>query len=324
MVRPLPVTVVGGFLGAGKTTLVNHILSGDHGLRVAVMVNDFGTVNIDAALLTPASGGMVSLANGCVCCSLAQGLVQGLEELLARADDLDHVVIEASGVADPGRIMDTVRQARFRGRLRPDAVVVVVDAANHEAALAAAPGLARAQIDAADLIVLNKADLVSPEALARWRAEHAFPDSRIITTTGAQVPFGLLFGEVAPRHAVAPGEGLPVPSHEEAASALWQRAGTVEARRVQAVLARLPAAIFRAKGFLRSEDGRYLAVQAVGSRLTFETLAAPPPDLGADNVLVFIGFGGPHFDLVLAQLDGCLVTQPPGAKSGAPVRQTPA
>ena len=149
---PIPVTVIGGFLGAGKTTLVNHILSGDHGLKVAVMVNDFGAINIDAALIASTEGGLFSLSNGCVCCGLNQGLVEQIEALLAARMDIDHIVIEASGVADPARIMDTVRYARFAGRLRADAIVVVVDAAGFDDAMAAAPGLAEAQVASADRI----------------------------------------------------------------------------------------------------------------------------------------------------------------------------
>ncbi len=156
---PVPVTVIGGFLGAGKTTLVNHILSGGHGLKVAVLVNDFGAINIDAALITSTEGGLYSLSNGCVCCGLNQGFVEQLEELLAARADIDHIVIEASGVADPARIMDTVRYARFASRLRADAIVVVVDAAGFDDAIAAAPGLAEAQTGSADLVVLNKTDI---------------------------------------------------------------------------------------------------------------------------------------------------------------------
>ncbi|MBP7001022.1 GTP-binding protein [Amaricoccus sp.] len=198
---PLPVTVVGGFLGAGKTTLVNHVLAGDHGLRVAVMVNDFGAVNIDAALLASAEGGVVSLANGCVCCALNAGLVDELEALLARNPDLDHVLIEASGVADPCRIMDTVRHARFRGRLRPDAVVVLADAAGFDAARAAAPGLAETQLDAADLVVLNKTDLAARAALDAWRARWLPPGARVVETENARVPPEILFDAPATPHA---------------------------------------------------------------------------------------------------------------------------
>ncbi len=301
----VPVTVIGGFLGAGKTTLVNQILSGTHGLKVAVLVNDFGAVNIDAALIASAEGGLYSLSNGCICCGLNQGLVEQIEELLATRAEIDHIVIEASGAADPSRIMDTVRYARFSGRLRADAVVVVVDAAGFEEAIAAAPGLAQAQIDAADLLVLNKADLTGREMLDAWRARRAFPDTRIVETSQAKVPFDILFaGQVS-----APG---PVsafsaePAHEKAVSAAWRHDGSVDLKCLQRVLAGLPAAIYRAKGFVRAGDGRLFAVHVVGSRLAFEPMARVPEGLDAENVLVLVGFGEPSpFGIILAALDAC-------------------
>lgn len=314
---PVPVTVIGGFLGAGKTTLVNHILSGGHGLKVAVLVNDFGAVNIDAALIASAEGGLYSLSNGCVCCGLNQGLVEQLEELLATRADIDHIVIEASGVADPARIMDTVRYSRFSSRLRADAIVVVVDAAGFDEAIAAAPGLAEAQLGAADLVILNKADLSDRARLDAWRARWAFPDTRIVETTNARVPFDILFaGEISPRGAVSAFAAEPV--HERAASAVWRRNGAVDLKCVHKVLARLPTAVYRAKGFLRGGDGRRLAVHLVGTRLSFEQTARPAAGLEAENMLVLVGFGErPPFETILAQLDACAGAATPAAKGTA-------
>ncbi|MFD1329230.1 CobW family GTP-binding protein [Mycoplana ramosa] len=315
MGAPIPVTVIGGFLGAGKTTLVNHILSGDHGLKVAVLVNDFGAINIDAALITSTEGGLYSLSNGCVCCGLNQGFVEQLEELLAARADIDHIVIEASGVADPARIMDTVRYARFAARLRADAIVVMVDAAGFDDAIAAAPGLAEAQIGSADLLVLNKTDLVDRNMLDAWRARWTFPDTRIVETTHALVPFGILFaGEVFPRGVASTFGAEPV--HEPAVSATWQSDGAVDLKRLQRVLAGLPTAVYRAKGFLRASDGRRFAVHLVGTRLSFEAMAIAPEGLDVDNILVFIGFGERSaFETTLAHLDGCAESTPPNALS---------
>ncbi len=314
---PIPVTVIGGFLGAGKTTLVNHILSGDHGLKVAVLVNDFGAINIDAALITSTEGGLYSLSNGCVCCGLNQGFVEQLEELLAARADIDHIVIEASGVADPARIMDTVRYSRFASRLRADAIVVVVDAAGFEDAIAAAPGLAEAQVGSADLLVLNKTDLVDRSSLDAWRARWTFPDTRIVETTNALVPFDILFaGEISPRGTASIFTAEPV--HEQAVSAVWQRDGAVDLKRLQKVLAGLSTAIYRAKGFLHASDGRRFAVHLVGTRLSFEQLAKAPEGLDADNILVLIGFGErPPFESIQAQLDGCAEPAAPAAKGTA-------
>lgn len=301
----IPVTVIGGFLGAGKTTLVNHILSGDHGLKIAVLVNDFGAVNIDAALITSKEGDLYSLSNGCVCCGMNQGLVEQLEELLDARADIDHIVIEASGVSDPTRIMDTVRYARFSGRMRGDAIVVVVDAAGFDDAIAAAPGLAEAQIGSADLLILNKTDLVSRDMLDTWRARWAFPDTRIVETKNAHVPFELLFaGEIRPGEVASTFAATPV--HEQAESVTWRHEGPIDAKRLHRVLTALPSRICRAKGFLQADDGRFFAVHVVGSRISVEVVTSVPEVLGGQSLLVLIGFGQDlPFEEVLAQLDGC-------------------
>lgn len=101
---PIPVTVVAGFLGAGKTTLVNHILNGNHGQRIAVVVNDFGSINIDSELITNLGQGMVSLANGCICCVIRSDLISAVLTLAGEADRPEHIIIESSGVANPASV----------------------------------------------------------------------------------------------------------------------------------------------------------------------------------------------------------------------------
>ena len=121
----IPVTVIGGYLGSGKTTLLNALLRGGHGRRLAVLVNDFGSINIDADLITAHGGDTISLANGCICCSLQDNLGTTLHSLAARSDPPDQIVIEASGVADPSRIG---HYAMSLPGLHLDAVIVVADA----------------------------------------------------------------------------------------------------------------------------------------------------------------------------------------------------
>ena len=158
--QPIIFTVVGGFLGAGKTSLVNRILAAGGPARFAVLVNDFGALNIDESLILSQTGKIMKLANGCICCSLAGGLVDAMLELTKYYDHLDHILIEASGVSNPSRIMDF---ARIDGELRPGLTIVLVDLVHFEEQLdnKLLAETIEAQIESADLFLLTKSDLVS-------------------------------------------------------------------------------------------------------------------------------------------------------------------
>src|SRR5471032_1804518 len=125
MTAPIPFTVIGGFLGAGKTTLLNRLLAGTAGRKFAVLVNDFGAIDIDGRLIKRHGGDTISLANGCVCCTIGDSLVETVMKLLDGPGRFDHIVVEASGVADPGRIADL---GVLDPQLTRDGVVVVIDA----------------------------------------------------------------------------------------------------------------------------------------------------------------------------------------------------
>ena len=120
----IPYTVIGGYLGAGKTTLLNNLLRNSQGLRLAVLVNDFGDINIDADLVVSHDGETINLASGCICCSLADGFMLALNRISKRAGEIDHIIVEASGVADPVKI------GHYGAILKLDleGVIVLVDA----------------------------------------------------------------------------------------------------------------------------------------------------------------------------------------------------
>lgn len=190
----IPFTVIGGYLGSGKTTLLNHLLRQNDDRRLAVLVNDFGDINIDAELIISHDGETMQLANGCICCSIADNFVRTLGELRSRADQLDHIVIEASGVANPTALAHYAVALQFD----LDGVIVVVDAEQiRERAVNKYVGeTVIRQLKAADLLIVNKADLVGATemtALRDWLRAIA-GDVPIIETSYGQVDPLLLAG----------------------------------------------------------------------------------------------------------------------------------
>ncbi len=153
----IPVTVVGGFLGAGKTTFLNHLLKTSSS-RYAVLVNDFGAVNIDAGLIAKHDGTTLTLTNGCVCCSTGGGFIDTLNALLDSRIPFDHIVIEASGVGDPWRIAEI---ALVEPSLRLNAVIVIADASRIEHLLIdpRVSDTVRKQFERCDVVLLNKTDI---------------------------------------------------------------------------------------------------------------------------------------------------------------------
>jgi G3E family GTPase len=196
--KTTPITILTGFLGAGKTTLLNRILTGNHGLRVGVLVNDFGSINIDAELVVGVDNNMISLANGCVCCQIRDDLIESVVALLSRPEAVEYIVLEASGVADPGGIFATFSDANLRDRIRLDSIICVVDADQVFAHPEYPPlmQLKLLQVGFADMLILNKVDLAGPEQVAKvraWLDEH-FRRLRIVETNYCDVAYEILLG----------------------------------------------------------------------------------------------------------------------------------
>jgi G3E family GTPase len=162
----IPVTVLTGYLGAGKTTLLNRILSENHGKRYAVVVNEFGEIGIDNDLIVESDEEIYEMNNGCVCCTVRGDLIRVVEGLTRRPGGFDGILVETTGLADPAPVAQTFfMDEEVRAKSRLDAVVAVVDAKHLTARLADAPE-AEDQIGFADVILLNKTDLVSTDELA--------------------------------------------------------------------------------------------------------------------------------------------------------------
>jgi len=283
--RPLIGTVIlGGYLGAGKTTVLNELIAtADH--RTAVVVNDFGPLGIDQDLIVRSNGRMVTLANGCVCCSVADGLAAALDELDRHEPRAERLVIEASGVADPASVAAYAHRPGFR----LDVVAVVVDSERFPE-LVEDPLIGDSvvgQLGAADLILANKADLID-DSTRHDRAtqlRELVGVRPVIFIEHGRVP-PAVFEPVAapPRIVPEPVAALPTGHGLETWSAQWE--GPVQRRELEAHLERLSPAVIRVKGIVETDHG-WQAVHRVGRRITFS-----PCDPVASSRLVAIGHHG--------------------------------
>ncbi|MBF2014718.1 MAG: GTP-binding protein [Rivularia sp. T60_A2020_040] len=155
----IPVTIITGFLGSGKTTLLNHILTNRDNLKIAVLVNEFGEINIDSQLLVSIDRDMMLLSNGCICCTINAGLIDAVNQVLER-QNIDYIVIETTGLAEPVPLMMTFSSSSLRDTTRLDSILTVVDAENFNPQKFQSK-IALEQVIYGDIIILNKIDLVS-------------------------------------------------------------------------------------------------------------------------------------------------------------------
>ncbi|MCK0438175.1 GTP-binding protein [Gordonia alkaliphila] len=327
--RAVPVVVLAGFLGAGKTTVLNHLLRHADGRRFGVLVNDFGAVNIDALLVSGQSAGRLDLANGCICCTTdAEGLREALAALAASG--VDAIVIEASGIAEPKALVRLVLAARDE-RVAYGGLVYLVDAAHVEQTLAEHPAVA-GHVGVADLVVCSKTDLVSADQLARVRGTLAGlnPTAPIVSVVGGVVDPGFFaegiggVGEHEQPRQLSIGELLDDEPdyphghlHEAFESVSLDAAGPVDPRRLAAFLERPPAGAYRCKGLafvdLPGHRERAYEVHAVGG---FVRVGRRPwPGGVRATSLVTIG-AGLDVDATRAAMADVLVPADPADENG--------
>ena len=274
----VPVTVIGGYLGAGKTTLVNRLLTADHGRRLAVLVNDFGDINIDVDLIAAHSGETVSLTNGCVCCSINDSLGAAIDSVLALEPRPDQIVIEASGVADPAKVA-TYGQGWPGCQL--DAVVVLADVETirERSADPFVGELVTRQLSAGDLVLLTKTDLVDADAArttSRWVAHRAGNGVPVVLCDRDTMDVAAILEVEPPVRGRSEGpQGPRVPDAE----ALFETATVdltepISRSDLEGLLEAWPDQVVRVKGVVALEDGRIVIAQRVGRRWSLEPAPA--------------------------------------------------
>lgn len=280
--EPILVTVVAGFLGSGKTTLINHILTSDHGLRIGVIVNDFGSINIDAELISDVNEGMVSLANGCICCITRTDLISAVLNLADTEHHLDHILIESSGIAYPESVVKALTTPEIRSSILLDGVITLVDA---EQLLLIddekARQMAKKQIEDANLVILNKTDLVSDEIIKKVHNHINGINSglQILPTSHSQVPLEILLGingKFATKTLNADGLTLATQALNKHKESIEFETWTFESSKplrinaLQLLLKHIPKTVYRIKGFVNAieKPQKRILLQMVGRRAT--------------------------------------------------------
>ncbi len=213
--HPIPVTILAGFLGAGKTTLLNHILTAANGMRLAVIVNDFGSINVDAKLIQSEDDNMISLENGCICCNLAEGLVVSVMRLLALDERPDHIIVETSGISDPHEVAAQFEEPQLQLHAPLNAIVTTIDAENILTLEGPMASLAKQQIQVADIVLVNKVDLVTNKHLQdvkEWCFTQA-PFAKLVEIEFGRVDLPILFD--APLAVTPQREHFSTPEHHQ-------------------------------------------------------------------------------------------------------------
>ena len=292
---PTPILLISGYLGSGKTTLINRLLSEPRGRRLAAVVNDFGAINIDAALLASVSDDVISLKNGCVCCSLLGDLLQTLSAILRRDPPPDGIVIETSGLSNPAEIVRTLLDPVIWKEAALETVICVADAR----ALVDQPGQADdslwlSQLAAADFVALSKTDLVSAAERDRVRAtiRRRKADHMIHEMIDGRLPPELLFATEVVRSPPAAGTAHAIESNAFDTVA-WRSDVPLMMAKFQAAIGQHASVLLRAKGFVtfaeRPNDP--MLFQLVGSRATIGRAPAGAVK-GQATQLVFIAKSG--------------------------------
>ena len=314
MATKIPITALTGFLGSGKTTLLNYILENNHGLKIGVVVNDYGDINIDSKLVAGQTDTMLELTNGCMCCSMdSLELDEAIGQFAYAGSPIDYIIIEASGLAEPADLARTLRDA-MGSRTKLDSIVAVLDAANLEDN-AAAHATALQQIEYSDFVIINKTDLVKPDKVEQIKALVLGINqrARIFTAVNAEIDVRLILDQAVhdATSATGKGHGGHRHLHEDYTTLSFTTEKPLEPEAFQHfVNDQIPSSVYRAKGVVnlgnKGHRRKYI-FQLVGKRadLTWS-------DWNKDSAKTELVFIGKDFDeSALRQLlEGCIDREP--------------
>lgn len=283
--RRVPVLLLGGYLGAGKTTVINELLARTD-VPIAVLVNDVGEINVDARLIDRQQGDTLDLSGGCVCCSLKNGFLEAFETLRARPVPPELVVVELSGIANPAAAGAFASTPGFQ----LDSTVVLVDLdqfLEHEAESSVVADAVRAQVEAADLLLLTKRDLVSADRVdaVTDRLRQLGPDAPVVLAESAHSIAGLV-GLGTRRSVLEVGAGVSL--FDQYTTSIIPIEGAMRRTDLEALIAELPSTVVRAKGIVQIETGELVVAQVVGKRRSIERLPMAETTAATDLVVITI------------------------------------
>tara|TARA_Y100001968_G_scaffold168387_1_gene154202 strand:- start:315 stop:1328 length:1014 start_codon:yes stop_codon:yes gene_type:complete len=284
--KSIPVTILTGFLGSGKTTLLNHILTNQDGMKTAVLVNEFGEIGIDNDLIVKTGEDVIELTNGCICCTINGELNEAINKILTNNHDIEYLIVETTGLADPLPVAMTINAVREK--LRLDSIITLIDAENFDENLLSSQ-IARSQIIYGDMLLINKCDLVDKKKILNieMKISEIKNDPRILKSIKGNIPLPLLLSVGLFQTDLIAGNSFDHDhdhdhehehehEHEQSiegfTSFSFQSNYPFSLRKFQNFLDnQLPSSVYRAKGILWFEESQIIHIfHLSGKRFTMD------------------------------------------------------